>query len=184
MPLRDIVPGPLNNNGTTNQFQYYGLATPFRVLALTGRVDFNKLAPFQLSLTGEYLKNTAWDRDAINAKAVNNRGPNTSTGATGSYEGGDTAWIINLRAGKPVFEKRGDWNASIGYRYVESDAVVDGLCDQDFGGGGTNLKGFTIGANYAVSRNVRAGIRWMSADQIAGPTFRNDILFFDLSTKF
>ncbi len=184
MPLRNIIPGPLNNNGTTDQYQYYGLATPFRVLALTGKVDFNKLAPFQLSLTGEYLKNTAWDRDAINGKAVNNRGPNTATGATGAYEGGDTAWILNLRAGKPLFEKRGDWNASIGYRYVESDAVVDGFNDQDFGGGGTNMKGFTLGANYAISRKVRAGLRWMSAQQIAGPTLESDILFFDLSTKF
>ncbi|QUE51749.1 putative porin [Luteolibacter ambystomatis] len=31
---------------------------------------------------------------------------------------------------------------------------------------------------------MRIGARWMSADQIAGPTYRNDILQVDLNAKF
>src|SRR5208283_201976 len=34
MALRDIIPGPLNNNGTIDQWQYFGLAAKFHELAL------------------------------------------------------------------------------------------------------------------------------------------------------
>ena len=58
----------------------------------------------------------------------------------------------------PALEKFGDWQAAVGYRYVESDAVVDGFTDSDFGGGGTNVQGFTIGGNVALSTLVRFGL--------------------------
>ena len=86
--------------------------------------------------------------------------------------------------GDAVLQKGGDWNTSLGYRKVESDAVVDGFCDSDFGGGGTNLKGLTVGTNLALSSNVWLGVRWMSATQVAGPTFKNDIIQFDINGKF
>jgi hypothetical protein len=110
--------------------------------------------------------------------AVNNRGP------SGQFEGGDTAWYLNLRVGKPAMEKKGDWLAHIGYQHVESDAVVDGFNDQNFGGGGTNLKGYTIGAALALSPRVQMGLRFMSASQIAGPQYKSDILQFDISARF
>ena len=94
------------------------------------------------------------------------------------------AWFLNLIAGSPSFDKRGDWNTFLGYRYVESDSVIDGFTDSDFGGGGTNMKGFTIGGNYALSPSVRVGARWMSANEIAGPTLKSDVLQFDINAKF
>ncbi len=64
------------------------------------------------------------------------------------------------------------------------DAVVDGFCDSDFGGGGTNLKGYTIGGNLALNQRVWLGLRWMGSDSIAGPTFDEDIVQFDINAKF
>src|SRR5690606_21012223 len=107
-----------------------------------------------------------------------------SDGSLGGFEGSDTAWQIALQVGKRNFEKRGDWNATLGYRYIGSDAVIDGLTDSDFGGGGTNLEGYFIGGNMALSRRVWLGARWMSADEIAGPPLRTDVLFIDLNAKF
>ncbi len=49
---------------------------------------------------------------------------------------------------------------------------------------GTNLKGYTIGGTVALGRRVSAGLRWMSADAIAGPTYHNDVLQFDINAKF
>ena len=37
--------------------------------------------------------------------------------------------MVNPRVGKPAMEKRWDWNIAVGYRYVETDAVVDGFND-------------------------------------------------------
>ncbi|BCU79478.1 putative porin [Luteolibacter sp. LG18] len=178
MALRNILPDPSNGNGTTNQWQYFGLASPFRELTATGRLDYDGYEPVRVSLVGEYVKNLGFDEASVAQFAVNNKGPG------GVYEGGDTAWMVNLIVGDAALEKFGDWQTYLGYRHVESDSVVDGLTDSDFGGGGTNLKGFTLGANFALSKAVRLGARWMSADQIAGPTYRNDILQIDLNAKF
>jgi len=183
-PIRNIVPDVTNNFGTTNQFQYFGLATPFRDLALTGRVDFGHFDPVHLFVSGEFVKNLAFNRNNIESKAINNRGPDRSPGVPGPFVGGDTGWIVNLKVGKPALEKRWDWNAAIGYRYVETDAVVDGFTDSDFGLGGTNLKGYTIGGSMALASHVWLSLRWLSADSIAGPTFKNDIVQFDVNAQF
>jgi hypothetical protein len=183
-PLRRIIPSPLNNFGTTNQFQYFGLATPFHEVALTGRFDVNHWEPFQISLTGEWVKNLAFDRNEIDLIAVNNRGADQSLGGTGRFSGGDTAWIVNLKVGSAALQKAWDWQAGINYRYVESDAVVDGFNDSDFGLGGTNLKGYTLYGAVALSPRIALGLRWMSADEIAGPPLKIDILQVDFSGKF
>jgi len=186
MALRDIVPSALNNNGTIDQFQYYGLASKFHELAFDARIDFNQFEPFQISLSGEYVRNRAFDPTVIAAIAVNNRGAaaSGSSAATGPFLGGNTAWLTRLTLGYPALKSRWDWNAGLDYRKVESDAVVDGFCDSDFGGGGTNLKGVTFFANLALSPDVWLGVRWMSASQLAGPIFRNDLMQMDLNTRF
>jgi Putative porin len=186
MALRNIVPDALNNYGTSLQYQYFGLATPFRVLEWNGRIDYDGFEPFQLSFFGDYAKNLAWDKSAVDAIAVNNRGPNAADGSNGGYAGGNTAWYLGAQFGKPKFEKAGDWNISFGYRYVESDAVIDGFVDNDFGSPlpGTNLKGYTVGASVALSPAVKFAVKWMAASNIAGPPFRSDLLQIDLQAKF
>lgn len=182
--LRNIIPSPLNNFGTTNQFQYYGLATPFHEVALTARLDINRWEPFQISLWGEWVKNLAFNRNDIDGVAVNNRGSSTTVGAFNHFTGGDTGWMVNLRVGSAALEKRWDWQAGINYRYVESDAVVDGFTDSDFGLGGTNLKGYSLYGTVALSPRVNIGLRYMTADEVSGSPFQVDILQLDVSGKF
>ena len=182
--LRNIVPTADNNFGTSNQFQYFGLASPFRVLSINGQIDYTRWDPFHIIAYGEYAQNLAWDRNAINAIAINNRGPNTVAGTTGFYAGGNTAWIAGVRVGNPLLAKRWDWNVGFNYRHVESDAVVDGFTDSDFGGGGTNVQGYTFTGSLALGERVALGLRWMSANEIAGPPLKADTLQVDVSGKF
>jgi len=177
-PLRDIVPNAANDFGTKYQYQYYGLASQFQELVLTGRLDYDGFDPFRLSVVGEYVNNLGFDRNQVAAMAVNN------FGAGGTYQGGNQAASVTLTLGKPAMEHAGDWLAFIGYRYIESDSVVDGLNDSTFGMGGTNMKGFTLGGQMAINPATRWGIRWMSADEVTGPTYRSDVLMIDLQTKF
>ena len=102
----------------------------------------------------------------------------------GAYDGSDTAWFVRMQFGKEKFEKAGDWRAWIDYRYVGSDAVVDAFNDDDFGDGGTNMEGFSLGASVAISKRSSLGLRWFSANEITGPPLKSDILFFDFTTKF
>ena len=203
MALRNIIPSALNNFGTSQQYQYFGLSTPFHELAYTAKLDFNGFEPCQVSLIGEYVKNLAFDQADIESKAVNNRGavpvaPTTTTTTTaadgttttttptpvGAYEGGDTAWGVTLQLGKTAFEERGDWNLIFGYRYIESDAVIDAFTDSDFGNGGTNIKGYIVGGNVALSKRTRVGVKWMGATQIAGPPLKADVFLLDINAKF
>ena len=190
MALRNITPvagDPAtggNQNGTVNQFQYFGLASQFGVMAADVRLDFNRFEPFQISLIGEFAKNRKFDSTAIGTKAVNNRGPVSTATPSGLFLGSNSAWLVGLSVGDVALKERWKWNATIGYRKVGSDSLVDGLVDSDFGGGGTNVKGYTLGAHLALSAGVRLGLRWMSASEVAGPAFKNDILQLDINTKF
>lgn len=184
-PTAGALPGG-NDNGNLAQFQYFGLATKFRQIAWAGRLDFNHMRPLQVSLLGEFVKNVGLDQTAMRNlnradPVVNNRG-----GGTGNWEGGDTAWYMGVNFGKPttLFSERGDWAFGVGYRYVESDAVVDGFTDSNFGGGGTNMKGYTLSAALALSKQTALHLSYMAAAQIAGPTLRSDVIMFDLTARF
>jgi len=185
MALRNILPTAANDFGQINQFQYYGLATPFHEVDVLGRLDYNHFEPFQVSVTGEWVTNTAFDRGSIAAKAVNNRST-SSSGALGRYIGGNSAWNVYVTLGSPVLQKRWDWNLGIGYRYVESDSVVDGFNDSDFGAPlyGTNLKGYTIFGSLALTPAVYVGFHYYSANAVAGPPFKSDVFQFDIGGKF
>jgi len=167
-PLRDILPDPSNNFGATNQWQYFGLASPFRTLTVNGRLDYDGWQPFRMSLMAEATKNLAYER------------PPTAV----TDFGGDMAYYINLRAGHAALDQRGNWMAWLGYRHVETDAVVDAFTDSDFGGGGTNVKGFTLGASYALAPSVWLSSRWMSSDEVDGPPLKNDTIQFDINARF
>jgi hypothetical protein len=179
-PVRSIIAGPLNNFGTTNQWQYFGLATPFRDLSLNGRLDYDGFEPYRLSLIGDWVNNLAFHRGAIRRKAINNLGP----GGAGDFAGGGTGWQVDLKFGTAALAKRGDWNTFLSYRHTESDAVIDGLIDSDFGNGSTNLKGFILGGSLSLSSRTWLTLRWLSATSLTGPTYKNDILHFDFNGKF
>lgn len=178
MALRNIIPTAENNFGTEDQYQYFGLATPFREVALTTRVDYSGFAPFFIWFEAEAVKNLAYDENKIDSRAVNNRD------ASGAFVGGDFGWLARLNFGDIALDRRWQWNVSLGYKYVESDAVVDGFTDSDFGLGGTNLKGYTLAAHLALAKRVWLRARWMSADSIDGPRFQVDTLQFDINAKF
>jgi hypothetical protein len=186
MALRDIVPSPLNDNGTIDQWQYYGLATPFHDLTFTQEIDYDHFEPFRISLIGEGVENLAFNAQAIAAKAVNNLGAAPASGGPAPFLGGNKGWIVTLKIGDAFMNHGGDWNVDLGYRHVESDSVVDGFTDTDFGGVllGTNLQGFTIGASIGIAPGVWFEARWFSATAIVGPTYKNDTLETDINAKF
>jgi hypothetical protein len=174
MELRNIDNSTSANDfGNNSQFQYYGLASEFRELALTGRLDYDHFNPFRISLIGEVIENIGFDEASVRSRAVG-----------GNFDGGSTAWNIAFMVGKPALAAFGDWQASIGYRRVESDAVVDGFADSDFGGGGTNVQGFSLIGSMALTPAVQLGLTWLSASEVSGPPVNTDTLQIDLNARF
>ena len=180
MPLRTITPDAANGFGTTNQFQYFGLASEFRPIVATMQLDLNHFEPFQISLLAEGVINTAHD---VNRYAsLSPQFDPIFFG--GGNKGGDTGYLLGVSVGSAVMQKRWDWRAGLDYRYLESDAFVDGFVDSDFGLGGTNQQGFTLSGKLALGAHVFLGARWMSASEIQGAPLRSDYFQFDINSKF
>lgn len=201
-PIRDIVADPLNPT-TSEENQYFGLASKFQILNIHGAVDYVPSDHFGLRLEGDYVKNLGFKRSTVAARAVNNLGEGVEVAAPTDddpdattivypYQGGNSGWqarltlgsALNLNSDGDWNTERGGWNVILGYRRLESDAVIDAFADSDFGLGGTNVKGWFVGGNYAIGRNTMVGARWVSSDEVAGAPLSVDRLFVDLVTKF
>ncbi|BBF93148.1 putative porin [Blastochloris tepida] len=185
MMLRDIVPfDPTDPNEP--QYQYFGLASAFRNVMLNGRLDLAHFDPIHIILDGEYVQNVAWDRQQVAARARANQLASSATYPfpDNEYFGGNEGWMGRLTVGHKELKELWDWNVSVAYKWLESDAVIDAFTDSDFGLGGTNLKGYIIGASLALGPKVWASARWMSANEVAGAPYAVDVLQVDLNAKF
>ena len=184
MALRDLVPVYNSSNEQIDEYQYFGLASGFNELALTGEFDVDNFDPTDIWLNGEYVNNLAFSKSSVASKAVNNVVNVTTANPAGTFVGGNNGYYINANIGDKELQQRWDWNVMLGYKYIESDAVMDAFNDSDFGMGGTNLKGYIVGGNVALSKRVWVRMRYLSADSIAGPPYSSDVFQFDLNAKF
>lgn len=167
------------NNALDAGDTIWGLASKFKPLAVTVAADVTYLDPVHVLLSAEYVKNTAFDREEILRR----------TGFDVD-DASDTGYLLRLAVGTLKVKARGDWQASLTYRRLGSDAVLDAFTDSDFGLGGTNSKGYVLGLSYGIANGTSLNARWLSADSIASPTgltgdsFGVDVFQFDLSTQF
>jgi hypothetical protein len=184
MPLRNIGLLPQNNFQFVNQFQYFGLVGQYRPLVANAQLDLGDFHPVHVVLDGEYIWNSAFDRNVMLAANTWNNHAGTADGSIGVFNGGNQGWLGRVTVGNKEVRHLWDWNVHAGYKYLESDATLDAFVDSDFGLGGTNLKGYFIGGNVGLSENVWATLRWMSANNIAGSPYAVDVLQVDLNARF
>ena len=157
----------------------WGLAARFRPQVLTLAADLGHFDPLHVLLSAEFVRNAAFSRSEIRRRT----GLNLS-------DGSNTGYLFRVAVGALSVRDRGDWQASLTYRRLGSDAVPDAFTDSDFGLGGTNVKGYTLGLSYGLDRNTVLGLRWMSADTIDSPTLRAgqrfgvDLLQVDMTVRF
>ncbi|MGJ4996996.1 putative porin [Bradyrhizobium sp. HKCCYLS3077] len=193
MPLRDARPIDANGNPALGPaYQYFGLASAFRDLVISSRLDLGHFHPVHIILDGEFVQNLAWDRQDIAAKILNSPLPSSAIAPCTNgvncgqqiYAGGNKGYLGRLTVGHRELKELWDWNAFVGYKYLESDAVIDAFTDSDFGLGGTNLKGYFIGGNVAIGPNTSISARWLSANQVAGAPYAVDVFQVDLNARF
>jgi hypothetical protein len=199
MGLRRIRPTAFNNFGTQSLFQYFGLASAFQDAVASARLDLGHFDPVHIVLDGEYVRNVAWNRNDVANRvfALNNSlpvgngiiplGPTLGCSkppCPNVYTGGNQGWLARLSVGHSGLKELWDWNAFVGYKWLESDAVIDAFADSDFGLGGTNLKGYFVGGSLALGPSVWLSARWMSANQVAGAPYAVDIFQLDLNARF
>ncbi len=161
----------------------WGLAARFRPVAATVAAQFSHFAPVFVGLSAELVRNTAFQRQAIGD-------------GKGVFLDDARVFGMGLRGtvGAAEVRNRGDWQLSLGYRWLGSDAVPDAFVDSDLGGGGTNLRGTSLGLVYGLARDTSLGLRWLSGSSISSPTvqpgqrprdrFSLDSLQLDMHVRF
>lgn len=168
----------INNSAGTNEL--FGLTSKFRNLNITGQIDLATFNPVHIILSGDYVKNIGFDKKEIAKR----------TGLIPSLmpEEQTDAYQVKLTVGMPTTYKAHDWQAFAAYKRIEADAVLDAYTDSDFYLGGTNAKGWIVGASYGLDENTWLTARWFSADEIKPreslTPLSIDVLMLDLNAKF
>ena len=159
----------------------YGLASDFRVLNMTAALDLATVNGVPLTFTADAVTNLAFNRATIKSRV-----------GVPLSDGMESGYMAKIALGDHLVRRKGDWNASLAYRYLGSDATLDAFTNSDFGLGGTNNQGFILGGSYGWYDNTVVSARWMSANQIdsyapgSNPATKLsvDTLQFDLAVRF
>lgn len=149
-----------------------GLASEFREFNVIGQIDLATFNPVHVILTADYVRNIGFDQQEIA----------TRTGFLFDEE--TDGYQVALSVGMPVVKERHDWQVFGAYKRIEADAVLDAFTDSDFHLGGTDTRGWVLGASYGVDKNTWLTARWFSADEITGFPLSTDVLLVDFNAKF
>ncbi|MBN1625263.1 MAG: putative porin [Deltaproteobacteria bacterium] len=172
-PLFRQVGNSLFDINTDSSNETWALAAEYKLMNLTAELDYARWFPFHIILTGDYVKNIGFDREEVSARMGYSEYPEETTG----YQAG-------LTVGYPTPRGFGEWNASLFYRRLGADSVLDAFTDSDFWLGGTNTKGWILGGQYGLSERFWLAGRWMSANEILGVPLAVDTFMFDLNARF
>ena len=180
--LRDIVPNP-QDPVRTPQPQFVGLASQFNLLDLNLVWETDLPQDFKLRTQGNYVHNLGYDEGEMRKRSEGQIVSNLDS--NGQLKSGADAWMVQFTLGNDLeLKKQGDWNLFAGYKYIEPDALPDGFNDSSFHLGGTNAKGYFLGGNYGLAKNVTATGRWLSSEAVYGAPFDIDVLQLELNTRF
>jgi Putative porin len=197
--LRNILPNPANP-AATPQPQFVGLLHDYDVLNVSAQVTAKMADTLQATLSGDYIRNLSFDRNLVCARgnaglpvnniteaANGNNNPCTpvaGSAALASYQSGNTGWMVKAGIGYPKPKAFAEWYVEAGYRSQGADATLDSLTDSDFHLGGTNAKGYFIGATFGLMKNVTLGGKWLTANEATGTPLSIDVFQLDLKADF
>ncbi len=167
--------------GLTPDKARWGLGMHFRPVAATFAAEFAHFAPVFVGLSGEVVRNQAFNLDEAYSRL-------------GIFFDQARAFGVGLRGtvGAQQVRNAGDWQVGLGYKWLGSDAVPDAFTDSDLVLGGTNVRGYTASLQYGLARDTSLAVRLLSGRTISSPTLQQnlrnsysvDSLQVDLNARF
>ena len=148
------------------------LASEFGVMNLTGQLDLGFFHPVHLVFLADYAKNLMFDQHEVSMR-TGVRVPDMSQG-----------YKLGMMVGYPKIGVFGDWKTYLYYKHLEGDAVVDAFTDSDFHLGGTNAKGWILGGDFGIYKDIWLSGKWITTDELEGPPLAIDVLQMDLNARF
>ncbi|MEQ1622073.1 MAG: putative porin [Methylococcales bacterium] len=158
--INDGVNGRCTNaKSEPGQGCLYGLASDFKVFNVNGIYDFSGFDVAHVMFSADYAKNLGFDPARIARQF-----PGVLVGD--KIKDKTSAFQLRLDVGAEQVSRFKDWSTFVAYRYIERDAVLDAFTDSVFHLGGTNSKGWVLGASYGLAKNTFLQFRWVSSDVI------------------
>lgn len=162
----------ISNSSSATPKPLWALAADYQLLNLTAMLDLNMYDPVHVISTLDYVENIGFSQDKTLAR----------TGV--KVERQTTGYMARVAVGMPSMLLYGDWQASLAYRYLEADAVLDAMTDSDFHLGGTNNKGYVLGLQYGLGRNTWMSARYLSSNEVSGPPLSVNVVQVYFNAKF
>lgn len=161
----------ISNNPTDPTTNLFALAADYHELDVTAGLAI-PVAGHRVSLTADYVDNIGYNqRDILERTGINV--PKRGVG-----------YLAELAYGSAKTGPAGSWQASLSYRYLQRDAVVDAFDDQDFHLGGTDAKGYIVRGDWWFRDRTSLSLRYFSANAIDGPPLGIDVIFVDVNASF
>jgi hypothetical protein len=160
------------NNPTNPATQLWALASHFRIADLAAQYE-HVFERYSLAVAAQAARNYGYHQADVEALSGLTFDSPQNKGYVGEVSFGD-----------PLVDRLGHWRAAVGYRHVQSDAVLDAWTDADFHEGGTNASGYYLWASVGLAYNTWLRLRYMSANEITGPQYGLDILQIDVGARF
>jgi hypothetical protein len=157
------IPGSVN---------LFALASDFRIVDVIAVGDLALGSAHSLGLTLEGVRNVGFKTADVTARVGSYVAPRTR------------GYRADLSFGTRTPPAYADWRASIGYRYLQRDAVLDAFNDEDFHLGGTDTKGYTAIFDFYFNAHAWMRMKYLSANEIDGPPLGIDVWQLDVNTSF
>jgi hypothetical protein len=149
----------------------FALAAKFRLANVNITYEL-PIGRYSLAVTGDAVRNLGYNAAEVAANYGQYVAPRTH------------GYQAELSFGYPTALSAGAWRGTLGYRYLQRDAVIDAYTDSDFHWGGTDAKGYYLVGDVGVGHQVWIRVRYLASNAIDGPVLRVDTFQLDLNTRF
>jgi hypothetical protein len=147
-------------------------AADFRELNIGGSLDLGFWDPLRVVLMGDYVNNFGYNSSRVNS-------------LTGHIVKKETeGYQFGMAVGYAETRDYGQWKVLVNYKYLEADAVMDAFAESDFHLGGTNAKGWILGGDLGIGKNVWLSTRWITTNEISGLPLAIDVFQFNVHARF
>lgn len=158
-----------------------GLASDYKLLNFTMKLDLANLAPYHVIFTADVVKNIGFSEEDV---AKRTSGSSIYLYNESRLRDRSLGALLGVDVGWREVVQQGAWQVGFDYRYLQRDAVLDAFTESTFHVGGTDAQGYRITGLYGLTNNLWMRARWMSATEIDGPPLSVQILQVDLNAQF
>jgi Putative porin len=160
----------ISNSGNDSS-NLFALASKFRLVNVNAVYSL-PVGRYTFGAVADAVRNFGYDTNSVSFNVGHYVAPRTH-GYQGEVSFGDPTTLIG-----------GAWRGTIGYRYLQRDAVIDAFTDSDFHWGGTDATGYYLVGDVGLAKSVWLRVRYMSSNAIDGPHLAIDTVQVDLNTRF